>query len=91
MRPLVSPLRVKLADRWRVSLRVGDGLETRSWQAELAAKVPSKWRRYEDILSGLRLILADLTDGGEDWKPVAYFVSQSVLGSYILLSPSLST
>lgn len=57
MRPIVPPVRVKLADRWRVSLREGDGLDTRSWKAGGAADVLSKSRRYEDILSGLRLML----------------------------------
>lgn len=52
LRPIDPPLRVKLADRWRVSLRLGEGLDTRIWWVE-----PSNCRRYEDILSVLRLML----------------------------------
>lgn len=53
--PTDPALRVKLADRWRVSLRLGEGLDTRIWWVE-----PSKCRRYEDILSVLRLMMKHL-------------------------------
>lgn len=66
------PLRVILADLWRVSLRVGDGLDARGWYAETAASVYSKQRRYEDILSGLRLMVTgvkpDATSSDENWS-----------------------
>lgn len=58
--PMVPWFLVKLTERCLLCLRGGEGLDTRILSAEASAQVSSKYRRYEDILSGLRLIVMPL-------------------------------